>query len=223
MQLTGVKSINEAKEMYQILYDKLIELNKKTKKVLLTVDLNGILLDNNNNIYSQASNNIIGYKHNKIYNLNNKDYTIDENTGCFILMKFEGKRTKHILDLNGKLIGYLKIELLKNNNKLYKNNTNIHFDYKQKLIFYENNKSSNVIGVIKYIFSEEFIKQPVCDFNLKIINYSINSIKFNPGYVPNLCVDINCININDTLDFELNRRRLFNELLNMNYTCEYKP
>jgi TATA-box binding protein (TBP) (component of TFIID and TFIIIB) len=251
LHLTGVKDTTDGKNVIFILYKKLLQLTKKYDNILLTLDSNNIYIDNNDNIYSRDSMNrtIIGFKYlnnNEIvYNIHKKEYIIDKKTGVFISKKFESKRTRTLLDLNGQKIGYTKIELLKNKKKLYKNNCNINFDYTNGFIYYDNDNKSNIIGKFIYEFTDNNYKlsqqevheqeihnqevlQDILEHNYNCTPFSIDSKIYSLEKLSTFSnekfqYDINCINIYLKLDFELNRQRLFNELIKRNYIVEYKP
>lgn len=243
ISLTGLKNDTNSTHILLFLYNKLLLLIDKNDTILLVKDEHNIYLDSNNNIYTQDEPHfLIGYKHIEnnigLYNINKKNYIINikNNKSYFISTIFQTKKTKEILDLNGKYIGYTKIELLKNHKKLYKS-PYIKFDNNSNLIYYENilTKSSNVIGNITYNYTNTKINNKINDeindeINLwKIIEYSCNPfinliiIKDINILKQTLISDINSINIYFKILFELNRTRLFNELLKYNYLCEYKP
>ena len=235
LHLTGIKHPSDGKAIINLIYDKLLKLRNQFDVILLTKDINNVYLDNENNIYTTNSKNrsIIGFKYNDIYNINKKDYTIDSNTGLFISTKYENKRTRTFLNLNGEKIGTSRIELLKNKSKLYKNNSNIHFDYQNGFIYYDGDGKSNIIGkIINEITTQSSLeenndysiieyKYDCNPFLQSSIIYSINEFSKLTDEV--LQYDINCINIYFKLDFELNRQRLFKELLKLSYITEYKP
>jgi TATA-box binding protein (TBP) (component of TFIID and TFIIIB) len=235
LHLTGIKHPSDGKAIINLIYDKLLKLRTQFDVILLTKDINNVYLDNENNIYTANSKNrsIIGFKYNDIYNINKKDYTIDSNTGLFISTKYENKRTRTFLNLNGEKIGTSRIELLKNKSKLYKNNSNIHFDYQNGFIYYDGDGKSNIIGkIINEITTQSSLeenndysiieyKYDCNPFLQSSIIYSIN--EFSKLTDETLQSDINCINIYFKLDFELNRQRLFKELLKLSYITEYKP
>ena len=239
LHLTGIKNTSEGKKVMILLYIKLLELRDKYDIVLLTSDINNVYLDNNNNIYSKNEENrtVIGYKYingnDMMYNIYKKDYMIDKNTGLFISTKFESKRTKPLLDLNGEKVGFTKIELLKNKSKLYKNNVNVNFDYTNGLIYYDGDNKSNIIGKIIYEFDEMYTDEKVVQKDIIEYNYNCTPfLKESTVYsidelskfdLSKLQYDINCINIYLKFDFELNRQRLFKELIKKTYITEYKP
>lgn len=241
LHLTGVKDPSYGKEVLDLLYLKLLDLCKKQDIILLTSDINNVYLDNNNNVYSRNHNGrtIIGFKYisdknETLYNIHKKDYTIDINTGMFISIKFETKRTKPLLNLNGERIGLSKIELLKNKSKLYKNNCNVNFDYKNGFIYYDGDSKSNIIGKIVYEYIDSSITKQL-DPVESIIEYKYNCNPFLSNSViytlenlhklshSEIHYDVNCINIYFKFDFQLNRQRLFNELLKKTFITEYKP
>jgi TATA-box binding protein (TBP) (component of TFIID and TFIIIB) len=241
LHLTGIKCPSEGKAVMILLYSKLIALCQLYDTILLTSDINNVYLDNSNNVYSYKSHNrtIIGFKYvneNEIlYNIHKKDYVIDKNTGLFIAKKFESKRSKSLLNLNGEKVGVSRIELLKNKSKLYKNNTNVNFDYQNGFIYYDGDGKSNIIGKIVYDYIPSCKNEESEDDTIPVIEYKYNCSPFlcdSQIYTldqlykftdTEIQLDINCINIYSKLDFELNRQRLFNELIKYNYITEYKP
>ncbi len=243
LHLTGVKHPLEGKEVIILLYTKLLNLCKRQDTILLTADINNVYVDNSNNVYNRDSNNktIIGFKYisnnnEVLYNIHKKDYIIDPKTSLFISKKFESKRSKSLLNLNGEKVGISKIELLKNKSKLYKNNYNVNFDYQNGFIYYDGDSKSNIIGKIVYDYTDNIYSHNIDHTDIEpIIEYKYNCSPFlldSTIYTINnldkmtkqeLQSDINCINIYLKLDFELNRQRLFNELIKKSYITEYKP
>ena len=235
LHLTGVKDINNSRRVVILLYEKLIKLANENDTILLILDTNGIYIDNNNNVYSKSNNkSIIGFKHCEsnliLYNIHKKNYIYIN--GQFISHKFESKRIKNILNLDGDKIGYSKIELLKNQSKLYKNNPNVNIDYESNLIYYDSTINSQVIGKIRYEYfdlhkyesvshNENYLEyQYSCN---PFINNILGILDINKLSDKELNIDVNCINIYFKLDFLLNRQRLFNKLNENMYNCEYKP
>lgn len=230
LHLTGIKNSNESKIVVELLYKKLLNLKNKNKTVLLCSDINGVLVDNNNMIYSSGENKyIMGYKLDDKYILDKKSYNIDFYTGCFLSDTIETKRSRQIIDLEGNIMGYTKIELMKNKLKLYKNNSNIHFDNKiyvdeinnkpYCLIYYDNVNYSTIIGKIVYYITTKNVNKNI---NENVIEYDYNCNPFKVQSVLNYNIDINCINIYFNIKMELNRNRLFTKLLEDNYICELK-
>ena len=243
LHLTGIKDPSEGKKVIILLYTKLLNLCKKHDTILLTADVNNVYLDNSNNVYNRDSNNktIIGFKYissnnEVLYNIHKKDYIIDPNTNLFISKKFESKRSKPLLNLNGEKVGISRIELLKNKSKLYKNNSNVNFDYQNGFIYYDGDGKSNIIGKIVYDYTDNIYSQNVDHIDVEpIVEYKYNCTPFLSDSTlytikdldkltkQEFQSDINCINIYLKLDFELNRQRLFNELVKKLYITEYKP
>lgn len=247
LHLTGVKNTLEGKEIVLIIYKKLEKLKNVFSTVLLTKDTNGIYLDSSNNVYSTqfTDKSSIGYKLNSyIYVINKKEYYVtnidinNKKTCVFMSNKLEVKRTRNILNMNGKSIGFSKINLIRNKSKLYKNNSNIHFD--NNFIFYDGNGISTIIGNIIYEVNKinegnevNEINEinEVNEVNLKNVieyNYSCNPFITEPeeaklDFINNLNMNVNTINIYFKLEFQLNRQRLFDKLLDLNYIIEYTP
>lgn len=235
LHLTGVKNTLEGQEIVLILYKKLEKFKNTFSTILLTKDTNGVYLDSSNNVYSTALTNktTIGYKlTNSIYVINKKEYYItyididSSRLRVFMSNKLEAKRTRNILNMDGKNIGYSKINLIRNKSKLYKNNSNIHFD--KNFIFYDGNGTSTIIGNISYEINEKIIQCNDVTPNLIEYSYNCNPFITEPiqeklNDIDNLNMNVNTINIYFKLDFELNRQRLFNKLLELKYIAEYTP
>lgn len=241
VHMTGIKSESESIVVMKILYAKLQAIQTKTDMILLTMDSNGVYLDSNNMVYSLSEpKRIIGYKaDNEVYNIQKKNYKIDNVTKKFISQKLEAKRTRQIIDFSGTEIGFSKIELMKNKTKFYNKNSNIYFDNNDIktadcptfLIYYDGNDTSSVIGKLVYYLTnnQSQIQEPVLK---RVIEYKYQCNPFEKCNntqdtsffsESELSITVNCINIYFKLDFQLNRQRLFSRLLNDNYTCEYKP
>jgi TATA-box binding protein (TBP) (component of TFIID and TFIIIB) len=240
LHMTGIKNTTDGKEVMLLLYNKLLNLIKKDDTILLTSDINNVYVDNDNNVYSKQLDNrtIIGFKYvcqgETLYNIHKKDYVIDKKTGLFISKKFESKRSKHILNFNGVKVGSSRIELLKNKSKLYKNNSNVNFDYDSGFIYYDGDGKSNIIGKIIYeLTNEDIDKTSIIDNQIVEYKYTCNPFfsdstlytikRLEQFKNEQLEYDVNCINIYLNIDFELNRQRLFNELIKRTFIAEYKP
>lgn len=235
LHLTGIKDEKSILIVMKTIYQKLLLLTEKTDKILLTSDSNNVLLDNDNIIYSHSNPKVIlGYKSGLRYNINKKYYIMDSLYQLFISEKFESKRTRQLLDFNGNNVGSCKIELLKNKNKLYKKNANIYFDktnFHEKsnscLIYHDSDNKSTVIGKVTYDITN-FDKEQFTKNNILEYNYSCNPFKksISTEIDDNLLlksIDINCINIFFDIKYQLNRQRLFTNLMESRYMCEYKP
>ena len=162
LHITGCKSEMEGVIVTKTIYSKLKTLIDKRDILLLTKDENGVLLDKDKLIYSFNNYSNIGYKKENKYILNKKEYVIDNKTGMFISSKIENKRQRSILNLNGELIGYTKIELFKNRNKFYKKNNNIFIDEQNDFIYYNNNF---LIGKIEYNININSLTQSENDYD----------------------------------------------------------
>ena len=230
LHLTGCKSVNEGVDITKTIYQKLTGLKDKKDTILLTKDINGVLLDNDNLIYSYINKQIIGHKINKTnqYIINKKEYTIDYKTHMFISKKFETQRRRFIYNLDGTYIGYSKIELLKNKNKFYKKNINIYFDTSNDLIYHNND---NIIGKVTYDIDNLSINNISSIPDIIEINYNCNPfidteyyLDINrPDFKEHIDLNVNCINVYFNINFVINRQRLYEKLINLNYICKYKP
>lgn len=216
LQLTGVKDKQDVSKIMKLLHDKLIKLNNKQSKILLSTDDNGVLLDSDNMIYSY-NHKIIGYYLDNKYFINQKPYSIDKFTNCFIADKLGKKKTRELIDFNGIQVGYTQIQLLRGQNNLYKKNINIFYDTD---ICYENEIPYTLIFHRDFILGKTmyFIDKPITQIKTNIIQeflYTCNHI--NQSYVED--ININCINLNCNLEYELNRNRLYKLLCNDNFSC----
>ena len=228
LHLTGCKTIEEGKIITKKIYEKLKSLSLKIENVLITKDINGILLDKDNLVYSYSDHKIIGYckdTEQQKYLIHNKDFVIDKKTNMFITEKMETQRRHFIHNLDGEQIGYTKIELLKNRHKFYKKNNNIYFDTESGLI-YHNNES--IIGQISYYIESDKITNLLQYNDIMEIEYSCNPFVNKLYHIPNdiddmIDLNVNCINVYFTIDYTINRQRFYEKLIEMNYICKYKP
>lgn len=236
LHLTGCKTEMEGIDVTKIIYSKLKTINDKKDIILLTKDENGVLIDKDKLVYSYNNYSIIGYKKEySKYIIYKKEFTIDHKTKMFISTKIEKKRKRQILNFSGNDIGFSQIELFKNRNKFYKKNLNIYIDPNNNFIYYNNNI---LIGKIEYSINNTEITNIENKDDIIEIEYSCNPfilidkpkleelIKENNDVVSfkkKIDFNINCINIYFTLDYEINRQRLYEQLINSNYICKYKP
>jgi TATA-box binding protein (TBP) (component of TFIID and TFIIIB) len=231
LHLTGCKSVEEGVVVTKIIYEKLVSLNNKTDTILLTKDLNGVLLDKDNLVYSYNTKQIIGHKLNNsdLYVINKKEYMIDNKTQMFISNKLETQRRRFIYNFDGNLIGSSKIELLKNKNKFYKKNVNIFFDTTNDLIYHNNETiigkivytidDTNLINDIKKIPDIMEIKYKCNPFHNNDYNLDLNRLDFKEF----IDLNVNCINVYFNINFIINRQRFYEKLIDLNYICKYKP
>jgi TATA-box binding protein (TBP) (component of TFIID and TFIIIB) len=232
LHLTGCKDVKEGVEVTKIIYNKLDNIRKMTDTILLVKDVNDVLLDKDNFIYSYTKGAIIGYMDMEKgdYIINKKNYTIDEKTEMFISSKIEKQRKRTIYNLDGEIIGYSQIQLINNRNKFYKKNTNsVYCDMKNDLIYYNNDI---LIGKIVYNVEASNITQTGLKDDIMEVKYYCNPF-MNCDYKIDLNTDVNfndmfnlnvnCINVYFNLKFMINRQRLYERLLNMHYICKYNP
>jgi TATA-box binding protein (TBP) (component of TFIID and TFIIIB) len=226
LHMTGCKTPETGIEVTKIIYNRLNDLRNANCPIVLSRNGHGVLLDKDNLIYSEEKHQIIGFYNPEthIYTINKKEYTYDSDN-IFIHTKMESKRTRHLIDFNGNLIGTCQIKLLKNHNKLFKNN-GIYYDYDNNLIYYNNDK---VIGSLEYTFEKRKVNETVKETeDVMIIDYLCNSFipcdfKLNDFTKETVDLNVNCINIYFNLNVSINRQRLYDVLLSQNLICKYNP
>jgi len=229
LHLTGCKSVNDGTLITKRVYEKLKELSNKTLPILLTKDINNVLVDRDKLVYSYTNHQVIGYYKttDKKYIIHNKEFVMDHKTKMFIGDKMETKRRKFIYNFDGDYIGFSKIELLKNRNKFYKKNTNIHYDITNGLIYHNND---NIIGKIIYDIVDTKITNVESLSDIVEIDYNCNPFIIDPQIdtntpfdKTNIDLNVNCMNIYFNLDYKINRQRLYDKIIESNYICKYKP
>ena len=227
LHLTGCKSIEDGEFVTKSIYTKLKTLSNRTLPILLTKDINNVLVDKDKLVYSYTNCKVIGYYKSteKKYVIHNKEFVIDTKTKMFTSDKMETKRRRFIYNLDGEYIGFSKIELLKNRNKFYKKNTNIHYDIPNGLIYHNHD---NIIGKITYDIDQTKITdtEPLSD--IIEIDYNCNPFTIEPDNniifnKTNIDLNVNCMNIYFTLNYKINRQRLYDKISESNYICKYKP
>ena len=229
LHLTGCKTICEGRIVTRKIYDKLKTLIDKKDIILLTKDINGVLLDKDKLVYSYSSNQIIGYCKDmdmKGYVINNKDYIIDNKTNQFITEKMETQRRHFISNFDGDCIGHTKIELMKNRHKFYKRNNNIYFDSDNGLIYYNN---ESIIGEVAYYINKENIIDTSQFDDIMEIDYDCNPFTnkkqeiFETLEDDQIDLNVNCMNVYFNINYTINRQRFYERLISMNFICKYKP
>lgn len=235
LHLTGCKSVCEGEQVTMLLYEKLCSLRHRNDTILLTKDINGVLIDKDNLVYSYSNpssyHQVIGYVKDTVYHIHKKEYDIDTKTEMFISKRLETQRKRTLLNLTGERIGYTRIELLKNKSKFYKKNVNIFFDNENGLIYYDN---YIIIGKIVYNFDKTMLTDKHLGNDIIEVEYSCNPFVGNVKYeLPNtttsqtlsevIDMNVNCINVYFTLDMTINRLRLYEQLIQLDYMCKYKP
>jgi TATA-box binding protein (TBP) (component of TFIID and TFIIIB) len=229
LHLTGCKTICEGRIVTRKIYEKLKTLIDKKDIILLTKDINGVLLDKDKLVYSYSSNQIIGYCKDmdmKGYVINNKDYIIDNKTNQFITEKMETQRRRFISNFDGDCIGHTKIELMKNRHKFYKRNNNIYFDSDNGLIYYNN---ESIIGEVAYYINKENIIDTSQFDDIMEIDYDCNPFTnkkqeiFETLEDDQIDLNVNCMNVYFNINYTINRQRFYERLISMNFICKYKP
>lgn len=231
LHITGCKSVREGEEVTLLLYQKLCSLRYKKDTLLLTKDVNSVLIDKDNLVYSYDTHQVIGYVKNKVYHIHKKEFDIDNKTEMFISKKMETQRKRTLLNLSGEPIGHTQIVLLKNKNKFYKKNVNIFYDIENCLIYYNNDI---IIGKIEYNYEEAKVTNKTVGSDIIEVDYSCNPFVGNFQYILPEADDskqlkdivdrnVNCINVYFTVDMNINRQRFYEQLIQLEYICKYKP
>lgn len=144
-----------------------------------------------------------------------------------------------------------KNKLYKKNANIYFDKSNLNEKTKSCLIYHDSDNKSTVIGKITYDINDtidtinKIDKIDIIDTNNRndsnnnckniknqILEYNYSCNPFKKIYGVTILhndidliksIDINCINIFFDLKYQLNRQRLFNNLLEKGYMTEYKP
>jgi hypothetical protein len=226
--VTGCKSPDEGVQVTKRIYEKLDSIRHLTDNILLTKDVNGVLLDKDNLVYAYKNYQVIGHKRDDgLYIINKKEFEINSKTSMFISRKMETKRRRIILNFDGEEIGCSRIELLKNKNKFYKKNTNIYFDYTHSLIYYNNDL---IIGKIVLEVDTSKMTSPDDSPDILEVEYKCNPFveteyryETETSCAQAVSLNVNCINVYFNINFVINRQRLYDKLIDLNYICKYKP
>jgi len=231
LHMTGCKSEDDAYKVLKILLEKFKNMETTDGHIiLLTQDEHGVLLDNNNIMYSYSGHQIIGYKlKTGVYVIDKKQYKVNGERHVLIYGKQESQRKKEILNFDGVLIGYSNLELLNNRTKFYKKNFEIHYDYNSGFIYANDNV---IIGKINYTVDKSLIIDPNQHSEVIEVDYKTTPYKSrtwecldfdSTTYKQVFDVNVNCINICFNLNFKLNRNKLYDCLIHQNYLCKYRP
>lgn len=223
LHLTGCKTLDEGQQVRELLYKKLESLRHKKDLLILAMDKNGILVDKDNLVYSYTTHQIIGHYMDNLYVIHNKEYHVDANTGMFIGKKIETGRKRNMLNLDGESIGYWQIELLQNKAKLYRKNASIFYDFSNGFV-YHNHK--NIIGKFVYHLQTDKITHRDSLCQVQEISYDCNPYIDKNYLLENespVTTDIHCANVYFGLGFTINRQKLYERLIEMDYICKYKP
>jgi len=233
LHLTGCKKEEDATNVALLIYRKLQEIRQKQHLVFLVKDNNGVYLDKDDVIYSINTTNLIGFKKDGRYIIDKKEYSVENIDGrsCFIVVKEETRRMRSIYSMDGEHVGYLQVELLKDNKKLYTKNGEIFYDKVNKLLFYNN---THIIGKLNYVFfkNEEHDYVGTNNDCVELV-YNVNPFIQMPETMPcdkdlilaNNIFDasIHCINICFSLKYKINRQKLYERLMRDTYICKYRP
>ena len=232
LHLTGVKDIEkDCSFIVKELYARIISLSHTSIKILLTKDNNGIFLDSSDNVYFVDNENnakMIGYKTQQCYYIFGKQYTINSERKLFINAYMHNK-TQDILNFRGDRVGDLKIELIKNKKKIFKNKDNLVVDNTTGIIYYENDSKSVILGKMNYNYdvlqNDLLMQNSNQDDSIIELDYTCNSIYSDSvtleDCVKNYNIDVNCINIYFSLGYSINRQKLYNFIIKSGYISEY--
>jgi TATA-box binding protein (TBP) (component of TFIID and TFIIIB) len=234
LHMTGCKSIHEGIEVSEKLYNKLNSLRTRKEVVLLTKDINGVLVDKDHMVYAYNTKQMIGYvkknilQENNTYIIHKKECVYDLTIKMLIASKMEVKRTRPIFDLNGECVGVARLDLLKNKTKFYRKNASIYHDVQTGFIYHDN---TTVIGKVNY----DIVSKQSTINDMKIPDVFEHEYECNP-FIPSdyhlhntdftaesLTLDVNCMNVYFNMGFELNRQRLFDKLVANKFVCKYRP
>jgi TATA-box binding protein (TBP) (component of TFIID and TFIIIB) len=225
LHLTGCKSIQEGTQVTKLVYEKLLTLREKTDMVLLIENVDGVLIDKDNLVYSQSDKRIIGYMKSKnIYIIHKKEYEIDKKTKLFISRKVEAYRTKELLSMDGKAAGVFKLELIKNRKKLFKRNNNIRYDYENGVIYCNDD---TILGKMIYTLfdttSSNRTKNPIV-FEHSYMCDPFDKLDVNiESLLSKIDININCINVYFKMKYHINRQKLYDKFIDYNLLCKYTP
>ncbi len=134
IQLTGVKSIQQAKIIVNSLLKKLINIKGEEKSNLIKKD--NLILDNSNNIYNESGYKITGKKtgdKHVIFGKNEICVSDEEYYGFFINQKYK-KCIKNIYFYDGSIVG--KQEIIFSNKKYYLKKGSYKIDENNNIIKY---------------------------------------------------------------------------------------
>jgi TATA-box binding protein (TBP) (component of TFIID and TFIIIB) len=232
IQMTGCKSKENAQQAMSILYKTLLVMAAEKKEVMLFKDMNDILLDTDNFVYSMTTKRVIGLKKNDdSYTIKNKAYKIDEKTGLFI----DTKKTKNkftILDYDGNEIGYKSVQISKGIKRLYKKNTRTTTIGDMIYFCNENTDTAIVLGQNVYTLDEKHLTD-IQNYNEKMPDVLLVQYTCTPfldgstgrdmEHVPEFNVEIHCANAAFDLKHPIDRQVLYEELYKRDYLCKFNP
>lgn len=231
LQMTGCKKVSDAVNAAEVIRDYLNNMVHSTRSVDLVYDINGVLRDENDIVYSHTDNPvIIGWfdKDNSEYLIDRKRCVFDEKLGLFVTTKTFQSRSRLIYDLAGKHVGDMAIQLLRNKKKLYSKFTDI-----------------QIINDLVYVNNEIIIGKnivSICDTAIRSHSHFISNTKmillnespYLDSFGANVIepiqtdfveenVDIYSIMANYNLGYQINRQKLFDFLNGQQYLTKYNP
>jgi TATA-box binding protein (TBP) (component of TFIID and TFIIIB) len=219
LQVTGCKTEQDGKGIYEKLYSILKEISDM---VTVNVDIiDGVpitVFDGVEYIYSFETKSVIGTKTLDGYIINRGTYTTITINGYmyFISVKHFTKK-RNMLFLNGELAGFSKIKI--KNSRLYSNPGTLIRNVDNRI--YSND---NCIGEIIYTVNDYPV---VTKYNpggsgSGIYEYNCSPFITIPRKV-NIETSINCINIFFNIQQEINRKKLYEYLVDNDWICNYNP
>lgn len=231
LQMTGCKGVSDAIFVTNVVQEYLNNMTQNKRIVSLSYDKNGVLVDENNVVYSSTETPIvIGWfdKDTGEYLIDKKKCLFDETLNLFVTTKTFHSRSRLIYDLSGKHVGDMSIELSRNKKKLYSKFTDIQIIndlvyVNNKIIIGKNNvticdtairSNKDSLGQTKEF---EISESPYLDEHLNVVScglktkYSLDSI------------DVYSIMANYSLGYQLNRQKLCDFLQNNGYLVKYNP
>lgn len=220
--MTNCKTVEDGENITRILLNKFDDLVDKTCYLVLSRDINGILLDKNNAMYNRSGvmiGNCIDSK-TKLYTID----TIKVIFGLNVFTQMTNNKHKNIYSINGELIGTSSMEITNN-------------DYMKYARFHRRNKNiktindsiyynDTLIGIVKYEYKDNYIPDTQIGKDSIIeLDYSCNP------YIDTGTLDIhrvihtsvNCINVNTSLKTSLIKQDFVDFLRDMNLLVIYDP
>ena len=217
IQITGVKSIKEARDKLEILLPKFQKIYGVTTDLDLEIREN-LFMDEKCNIYDKGEYRIIGVKNKDGYYIMGKNElcVLDNDTGLFMGREYK-KCVKNIYFYNGEIIG--KREIVFSGKKYYLKK-GVYINDKKEIIKY-----GEVIGNEKTSYSKSI--EEIESMKTDWLNGITNKVKYNAFYgvldVKNIEYETRMSNyIIDTLT-EIDRENLNTSLLNSGFSSTFDP
>lgn len=218
LHLTGCKQVSDGENVTKIIMGILDNLDSKYSSILVVRDKNGVLLDNENNIYSKKYNRILGYVKDNVYHIHRKEYIIDNKYMYYLRCKnITENRTTRLLNFDGDDIGSVHIKLVNNKKKFYKN-SNIKYDYDKCVVLYKD----LLLGFIEYNINIDETDIPEEKLVYEI-DYKCNAYIVKQDHIKDYDINVNSINIWFDIGYKIDRNKLYKSLLDKMYICKYNP